>query len=48
MAVDRPVEDAVFAPALTSPDDLDFLAALRMERMRDVDGTGQLPGAGCS
>jgi hypothetical protein len=48
MAVRRPVEDAVFAPVPASDDELDFLAVLRMERMRDVEGTAQLPGAGCS
>jgi len=48
MAVSRPVEDPIFAPAPASDDQLDFLAALRVERMRDVDGTAQLPGAGCS
>lgn len=47
VAVNGSVEHTVFAPVRAPDHQLDFLTALRMERMRDPDRWGHLLGAGC-
>jgi len=48
MPVSGPVEDTTLTPLRALYDQREWLAALRMKRMRDPDGTGHLLGARCS
>ena len=48
VAAGGPEKDPVLAPLVSSSDELDLLAALRMEWMRDPNRTGHFLGAACS
>jgi hypothetical protein len=48
VTMSRSVEHAIFAPVRAPDHHVNFLTTLRMERMRDPDRRGHVPGAGCS
>jgi len=48
VTMSRSVEHAIFAPVWAPDHHVNFLTTLRMERMRDPDRRGHVPGGGCS